>query len=460
MSRELLSNLGYRIVKEEHEIIDGKKVSMCINFNSDKFLKPKYSPPGLTFVECDSDEIKSMTILDSLAENIETANKIKNYTERMGGEITGGIILNNTLRDQLRKEILESAVSKNFFWWDIHRIFFYAMKVFSHSILENWVSQSKLGFVLTEHEIKEQFELAHYYTTVLTGIRYSDLSSRLEVYFSYFVDCLKSPLELQSGIDVLHADNVKNILDDVYERMSDITNKFYPGTKKSITIEIHSLAGFTYDAEFKVKLYSQHYKNWQEVDVDKLTVDEHTLFKYSIIPWEAIMDYAFTKKTGVHTHKDTEIENKLYNIEKNFANEFRQGVRDGVIKEPFTKQFFTQKENITVCNYTSLYNADIIDIPIKQRLIMFSRTDFKEPKNEAIEKIVDTLESEKKYNYTWIGILSSTGFSLKAIEFVNNFKRDGIGLAFVDVVTKRLLVNGKTEEGKHINAMFLSECIS
>ena len=406
MSRELLSNLGYRIVKEEHEIVDGKKVSMCVNFNSDKFLKPKYSPSGLTFVECDSDEIKSMTMLDSLAENIETANKIKSYTERMGGEIMGGIILNNTLRDQLRKEILEGAVSKNFFWWD------------------------------------------------------SDLSSKLEVYFAYFVDCLKSPLELQSGIDALHADNVKNVLDDVYERMSDITNKFYPGTKKSITIEIHSLAGFTYDAEFKVKLYSQHYKNWQEVDVDKLTVDEHTLFKYSIIPWEAVMDYAFTKKTGVHTHKDTEIENKLHNIEKSFANEFRQGVREGVIKEPFTKQFFTQKENITVCNYTSLYNADITDIPIKQRLIIFSRTDLKEPKNEAIEKIVDTLESEKKYNYTWIGILSSTGFSLKAIEFVNNFKRDGIGLAFVDVVTKRLLVNGKTEEGKHINAMFLSECIS
>jgi len=274
MSRDLLANLGFHIVKEEHTIGDGNKIAMCVNFTSKKFLRPKYSPPGLSFVECDSSIVKSETMLNKLAQNIDAANKNKSYLSRIGGQVTGGIILNNTLRDQLREVVLKSAVSKGYFWWDIHRIFFYAMKVFSHSILENWVSQSKLGLVLYEQEIKEPFEPDHYYTTILTGIRYSDLSSKLEVYFSYFVDCMKDPIELKKGIDQLHTEHVKVILDDVYKRMSGITEKYYPGTKKSITVEIHSLAGFNYDAEFKVKIYAHTYKDWQQVSVDKITIDE------------------------------------------------------------------------------------------------------------------------------------------------------------------------------------------
>ena len=225
------------------------------------------------------------------------------------------------MRDEIREVVLKQAASNGFFIWDIHRIFFYAMKVFSHSILENWVSQSKLGFVLNEQEIPNQFEPAHYYTTLLIGIRYSELSSKLEVYFSYFVDCLKDPIELKKGIDQLHTEHVEKILDDVYLKMSEITKKYYPAIKKIVTIEIHSIAGFNYDAEFKVKIFGKTYKDWSQVDVDNLIIDEHTLFKYSIIPWEAVMDYAFTKKTGIHTAKEADIPQVLYGIEQSFANE-------------------------------------------------------------------------------------------------------------------------------------------
>ncbi len=460
MSRELLANLGFHIVKEEHNLGDGKKIAMCVNFNSDVFLRPHYSPVGLSFIECDSNIIKSETMLNSLAENISCANKDEQYQSRIGGKVSGGIILNNTLRDELRPLILKRAISKGFFWWDIHRIFFYAMKVFSHSILENWVSESKLGFVLNEQEITEQFESEHYHTTVLIGIRYSELSSKLEIYFSYFVDCLKDPIELKKGIDALHAEHVKKILDDTFDRLQDITNRYYPGSKKTVTIEIHSLSGFTYDAEYKVKLYAPTYKNWDSLDVDKITIDEHTLFKYAVIPWEAVMDYAFTKKTGRHTNPPEAIPQKLHEIEANFANEFDHAVKVGDIKEPFTNEYFKSVKNIVVSDAESLYNAANTNIPIKQRLIIFSRTSLNEPKVDSVKKIIQKLKEDKTFNYTWIGIMSGAGYTNEGFDFVNSYSEPGIGLAFVDAVTKRLYVNLKTEEGKKINNMFLSECIS
>ncbi len=463
MSRELLANLGFRIVKEEH-IVDEKQIAMCIDFKSDTFLKPKYSPEGICFAESDSNVIRSNDMLNALAESIECVNKNKKYLQRIGGNVTGGIILNNSSRNELKKEILNEAASKGFFWWDIHRIFFYAMKVFSHSILENWVSQSKLGFVLREKEIKIQIEPEHYHITLFHGIRYSELSSKLEIYFSYFVDCLKDPIELKSGVDALHAEHVKKILDDVYLQLEDIKEKYYPGTKKNVTIEIHSLAGFTYDAEFKVKLYAQNYKNWNLVDVDKLTIDEHTLFKYAIIPWEAVMDYAFTKKTGVHTIQNDQIPKKLLKIESDFAEEFRKAIKIGDIKEPFTNQFFEEKSPVIVKDFetpiTSIYHAENKDIPIRQRLIIFSRTSIPEPRKESLEKIVEKLSTNSDYNYTWIGIMSGCGYSDNSKEYVNSWGKDGVGLALVDAVTKRLYVNTKTEEGKKINTMFLSECIA
>jgi len=465
MSRELISNLGYHIIKEEHAMSNDKDVALCVDFKSNTFLKPRYSPPGISFVECDTNAVSSIRILNNCAENIECANKNKEYLQRIGGKVTGGIILNNTLRDELKKELLDVAKSKGFFWWDIHRIFFYAMKIFSHSILENWVSQSKLGFVLREKEIKKQFEPDHYYSTAIHGIRYSQLSSRIEIYFSYFVDCLKDPIELKKGIDSLHAEHVKRILDDVYLEMQEISKKYYPGVKKNITVEIHSLSGFTYDAEFKVKFYAQHYKEWNLVDVEKITIDEHTLFKYSIIPWEAVMDYAFTKKTGIHTTQPSEIPERLQKIEANFADEFRSAIKIGEIKEPFTNQLFIEKSPITIeedfdSPVTSILNAETVEIPISQRLIIFSRTNIPEDRRGSLKKIIAKLCSDTGFDYTWIGIMSGCGYSSESIELVNSWKQDGVGLALVDAVTKRLYVNTKTEEGKRINSMFLSECIA
>ena len=55
MARELLSNMGFHIVKEEHEIKTGKKIAdikMCVDFKSKQFQSPKYAPKGVSFVEC------------------------------------------------------------------------------------------------------------------------------------------------------------------------------------------------------------------------------------------------------------------------------------------------------------------------------------------------------------------------------------------------------------------------
>jgi hypothetical protein len=87
--------------------------------------------------------------------------KKNNVLQRIGGPIKGGILI----AELFQHSIVDKADEKGFFCWDIHRIFFYAMKVFVHA-LENWVSESKLGFVLNEEEIKSQFEPEHYYTTV------------------------------------------------------------------------------------------------------------------------------------------------------------------------------------------------------------------------------------------------------------------------------------------------------
>jgi len=65
----------------------------------------------------------------------------KKYVQRLGGqEVKGGLLLINEKGTEINKNIINSAASKKFFLWDQSRIFFYAMKVFSHSVLENWVS--------------------------------------------------------------------------------------------------------------------------------------------------------------------------------------------------------------------------------------------------------------------------------------------------------------------------------
>lgn len=462
MTKELLTNLGFKVVKEQHHVEQKKnKIGLCVKFDSKIFLPPKYAPKDLTFVECKSGKITGDKEIRNLDLLINAANKKESYKERMGGDINGGILVYNGGGDFIPQSTVDLASKSNprHYCWDIHRIFFYTMKVFSHSMLENWVNESKLGFVLSEQEIPQQFEPENYNTTRFIGIRYSELSKKLEVYFSYFCDCVKDPKEATLGINSLHKEHVEKILDDVYENLQWITSDFYPRSEKNVTVEIHSLSGFTEDAERGSKLYVPHYKNWKEMKVD-LKMDEHTLFKYSVIPWEAVMDYAFTKRTRKHTNNSKEIRGKLLNIEKTFADEIKYGVKDEEIREQFTNKNFTSQENKAFLGYKTIFLAHSTKIPIKQRLILFAASSLESPRIKTIDNIVSELKKDTQYNYTWIGILSGSGFSENELEYVNNFNYPGFGIGLIDAVTKKLYVSRKTEEGRNMEKMLLSECIT
>lgn len=464
MSRELLSNLGYHIIKEEHVVGNTKNTSsvkMCVDFSSKNFIEPTYSPKGVSLIDCESSTKNCKKLISDLNKNISAANKSQEYLKRLSGKkISGGIILVNDNGNKIKQEIVEEGLKKNFYFWDIHRVFFYCMKVFSHSILENWVSQSSLGLVLTEQEIQSQFEPNHYFTTNMIGVRYSEQTQKIEIYFTYFVDCLQDPHNLSPQDDSLHTENVRHILDDVYQRMQILTEQFYPDKEKTITVEIHSLSGFTEDAEYKVKLYAQHQNNWKKLKITRLIIDEHTLFKYSVIPWEAVMDYAFTKKTGRHTQKPTRIPQVIEGIENNFANEFANAIKTSQILEPFNQATFLLRENETHATYTSLLAAHVTKTPIKQRLLIFSRTTLNVPKIDEIKKIIKDIKTKSSYNYDWIGIMSGSGFTHAVLDYVKTFNEQGIGLGLIDAVTKQLIVNKDTNEGTHLNQMFLSECIT
>jgi len=56
--------------------------------------------------------------------------------------------------------------------------------------------------------------------------------------------------------------------------------------------------------------------------------------------------------------------------------------------------------------------------------------------------------------------MSGNGFSPEMIDFAETYDKPGIGLGLIDAVTKRLTVNKNTDEGKKLNLMFLSECLS
>jgi hypothetical protein len=56
--------------------------------------------------------------------------------------------------------------------------------------------------------------------------------------------------------------------------------------------------------------------------------------------------------------------------------------------------------------------------------------------------------------------MSGSGFTHEVLDYVKNFREQGIGLGLIDAVTKQLIVNKETDEGGHLNQMFLSECIS
>ena len=466
MARELLSNLGFHIVKEEHEIKTGKKtadIKMCVDFKSKQFQSPKYAPNGVSFVECLSLGKNCAKSISDLKDSIGTANKDPNYLRRLHGKkIEGGVILVNESGKNIPQTMIQDSDKQNFYIWDIHRVFFYCMKVFSHSILENWVSQSPLGIVFNEKDIQEQFEPKHYHTSSMSAIRYSENANDIEVYFSYFVDCLRDPRNISAHDDALHTENVKHILDDAYNEMNFIHKKFYPNIKKNVTIEIHSLAGFTEDAEYKVKLYSKNYHNWKNVGLNTYPIiDEHTLFKYSIIPWEAVMDYAFTKKTGTHTHAKSEISTVLHQIEDNFTKEFSDGILKSHIVDPFTGKKFDLSKTESYLGYCTLLCARLSLNPIKQKLLIFSRISLKENRVNELEKIIGSILADSQdHQYHWIGLMSGNGFSPEMIDFAETYDKPGIGIGLIDAVTKRLIVNKTTDEGKKLNQMFLSECLS
>ena len=178
MSRELLSNLGYHIIKEEHDVDADKTtgVKMCVDFTSKKFLQPKYAPKGISFVECEVSEKNCKKLIQTLDKKLKFANNDKEYRKRLKGKmVDGGLILVNDKGSKIKNEIIELSKKSNFYFWDIHRIFFYCMKVFSHSILENWVSQSPLGIVFNEEENRVQFEEENYSTSNFVAIRYSEV---------------------------------------------------------------------------------------------------------------------------------------------------------------------------------------------------------------------------------------------------------------------------------------------
>ena len=69
------------------------------------------------------------------------------------------------------------------------------------------------------------------------------------------------------------------------------------------------------------------------------------------------------------------------------------------------------------------------------------------------------LKKDVHFNYTWIGILSGSGFSKRNLEYAEKFDNPGFAVGLIDAVTKKLYVNRNTEEGKHFDKMLLSECI-
>ena len=175
MARELLSSLGYSIVKEMHRVEEGTNlIPICAGFDSKNFLMPPYSPNSpkdLCFVSFKTGPIRNNSIIKRLQGDIEVANGNEGYQQRVGGRIIGGLVL----CDQPGRGISNKALGLAgvpVLVWDLHRIFFYAMKVFSHSMLENWVSESKLGFVLKEEYIGKPIEdTENYKTSCIAAIK-------------------------------------------------------------------------------------------------------------------------------------------------------------------------------------------------------------------------------------------------------------------------------------------------
>jgi len=65
MTKELLTNLGYKVIKEEHHVENNENsIALCVKFDSDIFLKPQYSPGEIAFIDCKV-SMKTLVSFDS-----------------------------------------------------------------------------------------------------------------------------------------------------------------------------------------------------------------------------------------------------------------------------------------------------------------------------------------------------------------------------------------------------------
>ena len=265
---------------------------------------------------------------------------------------------------------------------------------------------------------------------------------------------------------------VGKILDDVYSRLENsIITELYPDQKMDVQIEIHALSGIDGKTEREVPDFAQKHAEWEKVNVGKLTINEHTLYKYSVIPWESVLDIAYMKGTERHTFSPEQIVQRLSEIEENFASTIEKAVKKQTITEPFNQNSFEKKfEGDSYEKIQPIFRVDCIRIPIKQSLILFTKSDIlkkdlsqsssQKVQIKDIESIVKAATIDGKYSYNWIGILSASGFSSDLKDFVNTFEKPGIGLVLIDVVTKKIYVNKNSDEGKKANSMFLNIGIS
>ena len=87
MARELLSNMGFHVVKGQQRLKLEKtaNIKMCVDFKSSLSIS-KYSPNGVSFVECLSLGKNCAKSISDLKDSIGTANKDPNYLRRLHGK--------------------------------------------------------------------------------------------------------------------------------------------------------------------------------------------------------------------------------------------------------------------------------------------------------------------------------------------------------------------------------------
>ena len=476
MTEELLQRLGYEtILRDSEDNAEIGLIKMCSVFKDGKnFLPIKYAPSGTSFVTPENHVPDIRDKLKSVQDQVEKANQSSSFQEETLmphniKNVDGALLV---ARVDETGEAVNYQDDKGVYLWGMHRIFFYTMKISTHSILENWVSESNLGFVIKEDEFKVPLE-SPFYGTVFVGLRYGQQSKKLEVYFSYFIDCLKNPHVVAKQTYSLTESHMEKILDDVYSRLTDsIITKLYTDQKMDLTVEIHAISGINTLVERQIHDTAKNYKNWNDVDVDQLTINEHTLFKYSVIPWESVMDTAYTKRTKRHTFDAEQIDERLKEIELQFANLVKDSIKKKLITEPFNHNKFENEiqDETQYDGKSPIYRVDCTRIPINQNLVLFSKSKIteKSPHSsantyvlESLEKIVRQAQNDANYSYNWIALVSASGFSSDVKKYVEEeFNKSGVGLALIDAVTRKLYVNKNTDEGKKLNSLFLSICIS